>query len=287
MAQTQSEPKAKNITLGNGLKMRYYEWMGTRPNLVFLHPSTGYGRMWDKTASLLGGRFHAFALDQRGHGDTDRPDGAYSAEEYAEDLRLFLEISEISKAILVGHSLGGRVAQVFAAKYPKETAAIVLVGGPHYANFFQERERVNEVLQGALGTLESQTEFPNMEAALSYLKEFRPGDSDEITQHRLAHNTNSLPGGGLAFKFDKVRVAQGLTHIANSLRSYAEKATCPVAIVRGAQSTHLTRQEAERLATLWKDARIIEVDGDYTLEMENPQGLAQVILDFAPVAIPA
>ena len=192
----------------------------------------------------------------------------------------------IKKAILAGHSLGGRVAQVFAAMYPEQTTAIVLVGGPHYANFFQERDRVNEVLQGAFGTLESQTEFPTAKAALSYLREYRPTDSDEMRQHRITHNTKSLPNGGVAFKYDKVRVAQGLTHIANDLQNYAKTTSCPVAIVRGSRSTHLTQKEAERIAAFWKDARIFEVDGDYTLEMENPQGLAKVILDFIQAAVP-
>ena len=287
MAQTQTEPIAKEITLGNGLNMRYYEWPGTGPNMVLLHPSSGYGRMWDMTAGFLDGQLRVFALDQRGHGDTDRPDGAYSAEEYAEDLHLFLEATGVGKAIVAGHSLGGRVAQVFAATYPERATAILLVGGPHYANFFQERDRVDAVLQGAHQTLVSQTEFPNSEAALSHLREFRPNDSDEIRRHRIHHNMKSLPGGGLAFKYDKVRVAQGLTHIANNLRNHAGKVTCPVAIVRGSHSSHLTGKEAERIASFWKDSRIFEVDGDYALELENPQGLAKVILDFARAATPA
>jgi len=287
MAQTQLEPMTKDVTLANGLKMRYYEWPGTGPNLVLLHPSSGYGRMWDMTASFLGGHFRVFALDQRGHGDTGRPDGGYTAEEYAEDLHTFLEMTGLGRAIVAGHSLGGRVAQVFAATYPEQTTAIILVGGPHYANFFQERDRVTTVLQGAHRMLDSQTEFPAAEAALSYLRDFRPTDSDEMRRHRIVHNTRSLPDGGLAFKYDKVRVAQGLTHIADNLRIYAEKVTCPVAIIRGSRSTHLTREDAERITPFWKNARIIEVDGDYALEMENPQGLAHAIQDFGRVAVPA
>ena len=287
MAQTQTEPNSKEITLANGLNMRYYEWPGSGPTLVFLHPSSGYGRMWETTVGFLESRFHVFALDQRGHGDTDRPDGAYSAEEYAEDLHLFLEATGLGNAIVAGHSLGGRVAQVFAATYPEQAKAILLVGGPHYANFFPERDRVDGVLQGVHQMLVSQTEFPNSEAALSYLRDLRPNDSDETRRHRIAHNMKSTPDGGLAFKYDNVRVAQGLTHIANNLKVYAGKVTCPVAIVRGSRSTHLTPEEAERIASLWKDARTFEVDGDYALELENPQGLAKVILDFARVAVPA
>ena len=284
MARTQTGPLTNDITLSNGLEMRYYEWLGAGPALVLLHPSSGYGRMWDMTARSLGGQLRVFALDQRGHGDTDRPDGSYSAEEYAEDLHLFLETQGLTKAIVAGHSLGGRVAQAFASMYPEQVMAVGLVGGPHYSNFFQERDRVNEVLEGAERMRVSQTEFPSVGAALAYLRESRAADSEEARLHRVEHNTRSLPGGGVAFKYDSLRVAQGLTHIANDLRAHAGKVTCPVAIIRGSHSTHLSRDDAERIAAFWKDARIIEVEGDYSLEMENPQGLAKAILDLTRAA---
>ncbi len=280
-----AEPLSRDITLGNGLGMRYYEWPGDGPVLVCLHPSSGYGRMWDAMAGVLDGRMHVFALDQRGHGDTGRPDGSYTAEEYAVDLHLFMEQLGLGRAIVAGHSLGGRVAQVFAATYPDQTAAIVLVGGPHYSNFFQERDRVAAVLDGAQAMRASRTEFPSAEAAAEYLRSFRAADSEESRSDRLRHNTRPLPGGGVAFKYDNIRVAQGLTHLAEDLSPYAAKVTCPVAIVRGATSTHLTRVEAERVAPLWRDSRIIEVDGDYGLQMENPGGLASAILEFVGAAV--
>ena len=71
----------KTVTLPNGLTLHYYEWPGSKPNLVLLHPSSGYGRMWEETARALESAFHVYALDQRGHGDSGRPDGEYSAEE--------------------------------------------------------------------------------------------------------------------------------------------------------------------------------------------------------------
>src|SRR5262249_62127408 len=126
----------KDVILPNGLKAHYYEWPGPKPALVFLHPSSGYGRMWEWTASHLGSRFHIYAMDQRGHGSSGRPDGDYSAEEYANDLRLFLAAVRVQKAFLAGQSLGARVAQGFAAGYPEPTLGLALVGGPHLRNFF-------------------------------------------------------------------------------------------------------------------------------------------------------
>ena len=91
----------------------------------------------------------------------------------------------------------------------------------------------------------------------------------------------------MAFKYDIGRVAQGLTHMADNLGVYARSVTCPVAVVRGSRSSHLTREEAERIAAFWRDCRIVEVDGDYALEVENPHGLGQAILEFTRVHIHA
>src|SRR2546427_13011707 len=80
----------KDVILSNGLKVHYYEWPGSKPALILLHPFSGYGRMWEATANHLGSRFHIYAIDQRGHGSSGRPDGDYSAEEDAGELGLVL-----------------------------------------------------------------------------------------------------------------------------------------------------------------------------------------------------
>jgi len=267
----------KDLILPNGLRVHYYEWPGPKPTLVFLHPSSGYGRMWEWTAKHLGTRFHVYAMDQRGHGASARPDGDYSAEEYANDLRLFLAAVGVDKAILAGQSLGGRVAQVFAAVYPERTLGVALVGGPHLSNFFPTREAVLNVLAASQRMLESETEFPSKEAALAYLRKLRPRDREEALRHRLEHNLTQA-GAGWAVKYDKVRVALGLAHMADDLGKYAAKATCPVAILRGTHSSELTLEEAKRVAGFWKNATVIDVEGDYALQMENPAGLADALI---------
>jgi len=274
----------KTVTLSNGLKLHYYEWPGPRTNLVLLHPSSGYGRMWEATVTALGAEFHVYALDQRGHGESGRPDGDYSAEEYADDLHLFFRHVGIDRAIVAGQSLGGRVGQVFAAVYPAEIQGLGLVGGPHTSNFFPTREEVVKVLNASHRMLESQTEFPSREAALAYLKTARPRDQEPSLRHRLEHNFVAA-GSGVAAKYDKVRVALGLAHMADDLRKYAARATCPVAILRGSHSSELTVAQAKEIAACWTNAVVIDVEGDYALQMENPVGLAQALSRFAAQAV--
>jgi 2-(acetamidomethylene)succinate hydrolase len=276
----------KTVTLPNSLTIHYYEWPGPPPNLVLLHPSSGYGRMWEATANALGGRFHVYALDQRGHGDSGRPDGDYSAEEYAEDLHLFFQTVGLDRAIVAGQSLGGRVGQVFAAAHPEQIQGLGLVGGPHVSNFFPTREEVIKVLGASHRMLESPTEFPSRDAALAYLRSARPRDQEAALRHRLEHNFVTQ-GIGVAVKYDKVRVALGLAHMADNLRKYAARATCPVAILRGTHSSELTPGQAKDIAGCWKNATVIDVEGDYALQMDNPAGLAQALSRFAEQAVRA
>ena len=287
MAQQVTEPTTNDITLSNGLGMRYYEWAGNGPNLVLIHPSSGYGRMWDFVARRLNGEFHIFAVDTRGHGDSDRPDSSYSAEEIAEDMHLFIEQLGLAKAFVAGHSLGGRVAQALASTYPEQVQSIMLVGGPHYANFFPERHRIDSILEGVERMRSSVSEFPSEEAAYKHFRELRPGYSEEVLQNLITYNMRHLPDGRLEVKYDKVRVAQGLTHMTASLRAHAERITCPVALMIGAQSIHITRQEAEEVAKFWSNSQIFEMDGDYGIQVDNPAGLAQAIQEFTKVAAPA
>jgi 2-(acetamidomethylene)succinate hydrolase len=269
----------KDVTLSNGLTLHYYEWPGHGPTLVLLHPSSGYGRMWEWTVDHLGSQFHVYALDQRGHGASGRPDGDYSAEEYAQDLHLFFGQVGIDTAVIAGQSLGGRVGQVFAATWPQRIRALGLVGGPHPSNFFPTREATIGVLGAAHRMLESTTEFPSREAALASLRSTRPRDREEARRHRVEHNMVATPQG-VAFRYDKVRVAIGLAHMADDLRKYAARTTCPVAILRGTVSSELTAAQAAKIAACWPHAIVVDIEGDYALQMENPADLAKALIDL-------
>ena len=78
-----------DVTLPAGTRLHYYDWEGSSPglNLVLLHGSGSYGLQWEWVADHLDERIHVFALDQRGHGESGRPDGEYSAEEGAADVQ--------------------------------------------------------------------------------------------------------------------------------------------------------------------------------------------------------
>jgi pimeloyl-ACP methyl ester carboxylesterase len=274
----------RDLTLPAGHRLRYYEWPGTGTNLVLLHGSSGYGLVWEWVADHLSERFHVFALDQRGHGDSDRPDGEYSAEEYAADVHQFVDALGLGPIVIGGNSLGGRVAQVFAAEYPAQCDAAILMA-VHLSNFYHDRARMAAVLESACAMLHSPTEFASREEALAYLRSSRGSRETEASlNHRIDHNMDRV-GDGYRVKYDPVRVAQGLTHMAKDLRAYAARVGCPVLVIRNTMDAELSPEQAVTLAGLWQHGRTVDVEGGPLLYIHNPAGLAQAITAFVERAV--
>jgi pimeloyl-ACP methyl ester carboxylesterase len=100
------------------------------PILVFLHAWAESRRSFDRLLRLLPGTVRAIAVDQRGHGDADKPEGGYELADLAADVEAFMDAVGVSSAVLVGSSSGGYVAQQVAISYPSRVAGLVLIGSP-------------------------------------------------------------------------------------------------------------------------------------------------------------
>ena len=95
---------------------------------MLLHGLASQRRFWNLVATRLAG-LPVLALDQRGHGDSDRPDDGYDPTTVAGDLAIALDALGWSRVVVVGHSWGGAVAATFAAEHPERTLALVAIDG--------------------------------------------------------------------------------------------------------------------------------------------------------------
>ena len=119
------------MPLSTGPRLLYAERGNpTGEAIVFLH---GYSDSWfsfSRVLPLLSPEYHAFALTQRGHGDSDKPLCCYTPE----DFDAFMEALGIEEATLVGASTGALFAQRVALSYPRRLSRLVLVGAQTPAN---------------------------------------------------------------------------------------------------------------------------------------------------------
>src|SRR5262245_43601785 len=111
----------------NGLKFHLLDWGGEgRTPLLLLHGFSGHAHAWDTLSIALQPHYHVYALDQRGHGESD-PAEVYNPIVAFDDISGVLAQLGISSLILVGLSMGGRNAMYFAAKRPEAVQKLVIV----------------------------------------------------------------------------------------------------------------------------------------------------------------
>ena len=125
------EVEFATVRLSAGPRLRYAE-RGDRIGeaIIFLHAYVDSWFTFSRVLALLPSRYHAFAPDQRGHGESDKPECCYTAEDLAADVDAFMEAVGIDEATLVGDSSGGLIAQRMALDYPRRVSRLVLVGSP-------------------------------------------------------------------------------------------------------------------------------------------------------------
>jgi non-heme chloroperoxidase len=121
--------------LSTGVTLHYAE-RGDRAGqaIVFLH---GYSDSWfsfSQVLSLLSPEYHDFALTQRGHGDSDKPQCCYTPQDFAADVDAFMDAVAVEEATVVGASTGALFAQRVALSYPRRVGRLVLVGAQTPAN---------------------------------------------------------------------------------------------------------------------------------------------------------
>src|SRR3954469_7963215 len=150
-----STAEGRRLHLATGLTTTVSEagdGHGSTPVLA-LHGWIGSRRSFAALLPLLAGRARVFAVDLRGHGDADKPPSGYDLSGLAEDVVAVLDALGISRAILVGASSGGYVAQQVAVSRPERVAGLVLAGAPAALRgrppFAAELDRLSDPLDPA------------------------------------------------------------------------------------------------------------------------------------------
>jgi non-heme chloroperoxidase len=135
MSAAEESIRFARTSLSTGVRLQYAERgdpMGEA--IVFLH---GYSDSWysfSRVLPLLSLSYHAFALTQRGHGDSDKPRCCYAPEDFAADIDAFMDALNLEEATVVGASTGALFAQRAALSYPRRVSRLVMIGAQTPAN---------------------------------------------------------------------------------------------------------------------------------------------------------
>jgi len=263
----------------DGLRFHYTEWGApAAPAAIFLHGITGHARTWDDEARLLADRFHVFALDQRGHGDSDPAlDGDYSDAALLGDLEAFVEAQHLTRVSLVALSLGGRVAMNYAGRHPDRVERLVVVDiGPDIAP--AGRARVGGLMAHA------PERFETLQEVVAYQRANNPRYAEAMLRHRAQHAVRPLPGGGFTWKYDRAlrdAIRQDRLRTPADLWPQWRAIRCPTLLVRGSDSDILTEEIAKRMLEARPDARLAVVPGaGHTVPGDQPAAFQLLLREF-------
>jgi pimeloyl-ACP methyl ester carboxylesterase len=112
--------------IANGIRIHYWRTGGNKPPLILAHGSSDDGLCWTNLAKELVADFDVIMPDARGHGLSDPPSAGEPADAQVDDLAGLIKELQLTKPIVMGHSMGASAAAWFGAKYPGVPRAVVL-----------------------------------------------------------------------------------------------------------------------------------------------------------------
>lgn len=121
--------EARGRVPGDGIELAFGYWPGRGAPVVALHGLTASHVNFVGIAEKLAARRPLFALDLRGRGDSDKPQGPYGMAQHARDVAAAMRSMGLGPSVIVGHSMGAFVATALAAQEPKLVAGLVLIDG--------------------------------------------------------------------------------------------------------------------------------------------------------------
>ncbi|OII68082.1 alpha/beta fold hydrolase [Streptomyces sp. CC77] len=247
------------------------------PGVLLLHGLMGRAGHWATTARWLAERFRAVALDQRGHGHSEKPaDGRYTREAYVEDAAAAIEHLGLAPVTLIGHSMGALTAWQLAAHRPELVRSLV----------------ISDMRASALGAA-SQREWQNWFrtwpvpfATLADVRKWFGEDDPRVERPNPARGAffaevmaESSDGWRPVFSPGQMLAARE-TWVHDAHWDSLAQVACPTLVVRGLDG-ELGRAEAQEMVRVLPQGRYAEVpDAGHYLHYDQPDAWRAAIEPF-------
>jgi esterase len=254
-------------------RFHFLEWGEPgAPTVLLLHGMNQSAHSWDLVSLSLAGRYHMFALDQRGHGDSEwSRDLDYSEQSRAADALAFLADRELTSAVVVGHSMGGRVALRMALERPEAVRGVVVVdAGP----------RLNDKgVQVIRNFVQRNTEFDDPGQFIDRVASNDQFRSREHISRTFKYNLILRVDGKYVSKVDhrQVEGTTGPRAAIDEIRTIKR----PVLVIRGSASEVFDARAAAEFVAALPDGRLETVpDASHNVQSSNTVGFLAALRPF-------
>jgi pimeloyl-ACP methyl ester carboxylesterase len=225
--------------------LHHVRWGEKGHKVLLIHSMGMDGHSMDALAENLKEEYQVLSLTILNHGDSDPPKGSISLPDHAEVMRGCYTQLGFSPSVLIGHSVGGMMGMILAAKYPDEFEGLVLVDiSPFDFTRYSPRPQPPD-------------SFKDEAEALDWLKERYPSFTPYYYENRLKYAFRKEDGVlRLKPRGDKIRGG-----LATDLWPYVERIKAPTLLLIGEESDLVTPETQERMENTVPDIEAIKVKG--------------------------
>lgn len=278
-------PPRDRVIRANRLNLHLLEWGDAGRVALLLHGFLEHAHVWDWVApSLAAAGHHVFALDWRGHGDSEwiGAGGYYHFVDYVADLAGIVRALG-GQVALVGHSMGGGAALLYAGTEPERVRALVSIEGlgvpdtdprtvpERVVSWLRDLERAEQRRRSAI----------SFDAAVQRLHDRFPRFSEAIARHLVEFGTCDAAGQRV-WKFDPLHQTRAPqpTYVAQA-REFWKRVTCPVLYVEGTEtSLRLPQADLDERLTALRAQRVTIPGSGHHPHLEQPEALVRALLGF-------
>ncbi|PKG50593.1 alpha/beta fold hydrolase [Olleya sp. 1-3] len=244
--------------------------IGEGKPFVILHGFLGMSDNWKTLGNQFAEHFQVHLVDQRNHGRSFHDDAFYY-EALAEDLKNYFDTHQIKDAILLGHSMGGKTAMLFATLYPELVSKLIIADiSPRFYPIHHDA-----ILDG-LNSLD----FDTLKSRGQAEKQLANYVTDAGTRMFLLKNLYWIEKGKLALRINLDVLTENVSEVGEALPLHA-KFDGDTLFLRGDKSEYIGNQDETLIKNHFPEAKIITIaNAGHWLHAENPKDFYQAVTNF-------
>lgn len=253
--------------------------------IVIVHGLYGSSDNWLTVGKKLSTRFKVYMIDQRNHGRSPNSE-EHSYEALKNDLADFFDQHKIEKAIVMGHSMGGKTAMCFAADYPERIKKLIVVdiAPKNYfllndeSQYFLHKNIMQAMLEIDFSRMESRKEVEN------YM--LQKIDSAQIVQFLLKNVHRKKETHHFEWRLNVPVLFENLDEIISGVneRWFEDRLPIfnyPVLFIKGANSNYILPEDYKSIYRIYPEATIREIpNAGHWLHAEQPELFIEAVLEF-------
>jgi len=268
------------------LRLHYVAWGDeSKPALVLVHGGRDHARSWDFVAQRMLDRYAVYALDLRGHGDSEHAvNGAYPLTAYVADVCKLLDVLDRPTVRILGHSLGGRIVMDTTASFPERIEKVVAIEG--FGRMGSENSPAHQIQNYVRIARELESRQPHpyatIEAAEQRMSEENKRLSPEMVRHLTKYAVRRQEDGSYVWKFDNyTRLTPAPEWSMEQTEALWNQVKTPTMFIGGVESWSHRFPGREVMASYVPNARIhVFKDAGHWVHHDQLEGFVDLVREF-------